>query len=62
MLRVNLSPSPKDLEKKAASSVPGLLSPKKLLLLSKRFRKKKQKNKKTERPIADDAIIITYQR
>jgi hypothetical protein len=33
MLRVNLSPSPKDLEKK-----------------------------KTERPIADDAIIITYQR
>jgi hypothetical protein len=35
MLRVNLSPSPKDLEKK---------------------------KKKTERPIADDAIIITYQR
>jgi hypothetical protein len=42
MLQVSLSPSPKDLEKKkTVSSVPGLLSPKKkLLLLSKRFRKK----------------------
>jgi hypothetical protein len=33
-------------KKKNASSVPGLLSPKKLLLLSKRFRKKKQRDKR----------------